>query len=96
MTFKDIFFVVDPDQSSIREGIEKVSVCQVRTKKILNFFRRKAPDSTIWSSFLIGVQFYCSSMNRLKMSENFHMICVCWSSVISTDSINVCTIPLVS
>ena len=24
MTFKDIFFVVDPDQSSIREGIEKV------------------------------------------------------------------------
>ena len=23
MTFKDIFFVVDPDQASIREGIEK-------------------------------------------------------------------------
>ena len=40
-----------------RKSVRLISVCQVRTKKILNVFRRKAPDSAIWSSFLICVQF---------------------------------------
>lgn len=33
MTFKDIFFVVDPDQSSIREGIEKAYARTYETLK---------------------------------------------------------------
>ena len=33
MTYKDRFFIVDPDQSSIREGIEKAYIKSYETLK---------------------------------------------------------------